>query len=134
MPVLEDTLHEMKDSKSVHHGRPVEEILESASKLTTFQTCFGCYRWLHLPFALSVSAEIFHRRLLQTFSDHPDVICIADDVVVHGKNREHDTHLKTSLRKCRDVGIRLNKKKLELARNKNTFVDHRMTTDELQAE
>ena len=32
---------------------------EESSHLTTFATPFGCFRWLRLPFGLSVSSEIF---------------------------------------------------------------------------
>ena len=32
---------------------------EESSHLTTFATPFGSFRWLRLPFGLSVSSEIF---------------------------------------------------------------------------
>ena len=58
---------------------------DTSSRLTTFQTCFGRFRWLRLPFGISMSSEIFQKRFLEAVDDLPGVICIADDVVIHGK-------------------------------------------------
>ena len=55
LPVLEDTLHEMRDSRFFSKADLSSEywhveLDEESSLLTTFQTCFGHYKWLRLPF------------------------------------------------------------------------------------
>ena len=47
------------------------------------------------PFGLAVSAEIFQRKLLQVFENLQGIICIADDIIIHGMNEEeHDENMK----------------------------------------
>ena len=89
LPILEDTVHELGQScvfskADLASGYWHVELDESSSMLTTFQTCFGRFRWLRLPFGLYVSSEIFQKRILNTFSDLCGVVCIADDIVIHG--------------------------------------------------
>ena len=70
LPVLEDTLHEMRDSRffskaDLSSGYWHVELDEESSLLTTFQTCFGRYKWLRLPFGTCASAEIFQKKILE---------------------------------------------------------------------
>ena len=47
-----------------------------------------------LPFGTSVSSEIFQKKLLEVFDGLAGVVCVADDVIIHGKTLEdHDEHL-----------------------------------------
>ena len=56
------------------------------SYLTTFQT----NRWLKL----SVSSEIFQKRLVEVFDELSGVICIADNVIIYGKTMtEHNNNI-----------------------------------------
>ena len=57
---------------------------EDSSKLTTFQTPFGRYKWKRLPFGLAVSSEIFQKRLQAALEGLDGVLCIADDILVYG--------------------------------------------------
>lgn len=64
------------------------------SMLTTFQTCFGRYCFCLLPFGLSISSEIFQQKLLEALTGLTNVVCIADDVIIHAKDTEqHDEYL-----------------------------------------
>ena len=59
--------------------------------MNAFITPFGRYKWLGLPFAFNVSSEIFQKRLCQALEGLPGVLCIADDIIIHGKDdQEHD--------------------------------------------
>lgn len=108
---------------------------EDSSQLTTFQTSFGRFRWRRLPFGLSVSSEIFQKKLLEAIEGLPGVECIADDVVIHGKDtEEHDRRLEAFLARCRDKGIKLNRDKLNLRTAETTFIGHRITDRGLQVD
>ena len=61
------------------------ELVQQSSMLTTFATPHGRFRWLRLPFGLSVSREIFQKHLHQELQGLPGVNCIADDVLIYGK-------------------------------------------------
>ena len=88
LPILEDTLHELSTSTvftkaDLAHGFWHVILDEPSSILTTFQTCFGRYRWLRLPFGTSISSEIFQKRLLQALDGLTGVVCVADDIIIH---------------------------------------------------
>ena len=55
-----------------------------SSLLTTFSTPFGSYHWCRLPFGLSVSSEIFQKRVNQALEGLSGVLDIADDILVYG--------------------------------------------------
>ena len=50
------------------------ELDEESSMLTTFATPYGRYRWLQLPFGLSVLSEIFQKHLHQELHGLPDCV------------------------------------------------------------
>ena len=76
------------------------------SLLTTFQTCSEKFRFCKLPFGLSVSSEIFQRKLLEALDGLTNVICIADDMIIYGKDTEqHDSYLQKFMQRCHDKEI-----------------------------
>ena len=140
MPVLEDVIHDLSKSKiftkaDLSSGFWHVQLDEESSRLTTFQTCYGRYRWLRLPFGTSVSSEIFQRKLAEALSGLPGVVSVADDVIIHGDTMEsHDAHNKAFLQQCRDQSIKLNEAKLELRSDNVTFMGHQITKDGLQTD
>ena len=133
MPTIDDILHDLRQSKvftkaDLSSGYWHIELDEYSSELTTSQTCFGRYKWLRLPFGLCVSAEIFLNRLSNLISDLEGVVCIADDIIIHGKNRkEHDIRINKFIRRCEKEGIALNKEKMGHKVPAVTFMGHKIT-------
>ena len=112
---------------------------EESSFLTTFNTHVGRYRWLRLPFGLNAAAEIFQRKLHQVFSDIEGVACIADDIIVIGNRDDveeatkvHDQRILILLKRCEDVGIKLNKAKMQLRKSSIKFLGHIVTSEGLK--
>ena len=140
LPILEDKLHELGQSRvfskaDLASGYWHVQMDQDSSLLTTFQTCHGRYRWCRLPFGTSVSAEIFQRKLLEALDGLPGTVCIADDVIIHGKDiSEHDHNLNIFLQRCSEKGIKLNQNKFELRMGEITFMGHRITKDGLQSD
>ncbi|CAB4008165.1 Hypothetical predicted protein, partial [Paramuricea clavata] len=90
------------------------ELDEESSKLTTFSTLYGRFRWLRLPFGLNVSSEIFQIRLNQELLGLEGVRCIAYDILVYGTNeKDHDQNFERLLERCKEKSIKLTKDKLE---------------------
>ena len=92
-----------------------------SSLLTTFSTPFGRYRWCRLPFGLSVSSEIFQKRVNQALEGLSGVLDIADDILVYGVGNneqeataDHNRNLEALLRRCRERNIALDRDKLKL--------------------
>jgi len=140
LPVLEDVLHELRDAAmfskaDLASGYWHVELDTESSLLTTFQTCYGRYRWLRLPFGTTVSSEVFQRRLLEALSGLAGVVCIADDIIIHGTDKQdHDKHLTAFLDRCMTAGIKLNRQKLEVGVDEVVFMGHRITKDGLQVD
>ena len=109
------------------------ELDEESSLLTTFATPYRRYRWLRLPFDLSVSSEIFQKHLHQELHGLPGVKCIADEVLIHGTNEaDHNSNLERFMSRCQKKGIKLNSQNIELKAKEVSFHGHLLTTEGLK--
>ena len=91
--------------------------------MTTFNTEFGRYRYTVLPFGATVAGDVFQHKLDECFGHISNVIVIADDIMIVGKqpnHKDHDQALTTLLETARQCNIRLNYEKLQ---NKQTEVE-----------
>ena len=69
-----------------------------------------------------ISSEVFQKDLLEALCCLPFVVCIADDIVMHGGDaHEHDEGLSMFFERCLKIGIKLNKDKLDVASPKRWF-------------
>ena len=67
---------------------------EESSLLTTFNSPFGRYHFLHLPFSLVCSQDIFQKKMDQLLKECSRCIRITNDITIHGcTEAEHDAHL-----------------------------------------
>ena len=144
MPVLDELLPELAQAKvfsmvDLRSGFWHCVLDEQSSLLTTFSTPYGRYRWLRLPFELSVSPEIFQKRINQAIERLEGVLNIADDILIYGvgeteeaANADHDRKLQALLERCRDWGIALNKDKLKLRVKRVKFMGHVLTANGLE--
>ena len=80
---------------------------EASSRLTTFQTPWGRYRWLRMPFGISPAPEVFQMKLHQNLEGLPGIFTIADDILTTGQGdtvqeaeEDHDRKFKY---KCEEV-------------------------------
>ena len=78
-----------------HKGYWHQELDESSSFLTTFNTEFGCYKYTVMPFRATVARDVFQHKLDQCFGHIPNVNIIADDIMVVGKMQNHGDHDQT---------------------------------------
>ena len=137
LPILEDVLHEIRDPKvfskaDFASGYWHVKLDEESSLLNTFHTCFGRYRYVRLPFGTNGSSEYFQMKLVEALQGLPGVVCIADDVVINGRNtEEHDRHLNLFLLRCREKIIKLNRAKLETKVESLTLMGHRISKNGL---
>lgn len=58
------------------------KLIENSSKLTTFNTPFGRYTFLRLPYGISSVPEIFHRCFQDIFLNIDGVQMYLDDVIM----------------------------------------------------
>ena len=144
LPVLEDILPELSKARvfstvDLKSGYWHCVLAPESSVLTTFATPYGRYRWIHLPFGLSASSEIFQKHLTHTLENLPGVLCIADDILICGTvetdeeaTAKHDRSLQDLLQRCKDRGIVLNPDKMKLRMSEVSFMGHLLTNKGLK--
>ena len=144
LPTIDDVLPQLANVKVFSKADLKEGFLQctldaESAKLTTFQTPWGRYRYLRLPFGLSPSPELFQKRLDQCLEGLPGVFVIADDILITGQGDthaeaciDHDRNMTSFLRRCRERNIKLNPDKLEYKCNEVQFIGHRLTKEGLR--
>ncbi|GFR91026.1 polyprotein [Elysia marginata] len=130
MPILDDVLPELQSSRlfsklDVREAFYHVKLDEKSADLTTMITPFGRYRWKRLPFGLSVSSEIFQRRLNEALEGLHGCINVADDMIIHGRSvEEHDRNMNELTARCNERKILLNEGKACLKRTEIDFLGH----------
>ncbi|XP_058444113.1 uncharacterized protein LOC131425874 [Malaya genurostris] len=112
---------------------------EASSKLTTFWTPFGRYRWIRLPFGVAPAPEIFQIKLQEVIQDLKGVECIADDLLVYGAGdtleqalMDHNICLEKLLCRLELNNVKLNIAKLKLCERSVKFYGHILTDEGLK--
>ena len=105
---------------------------------TAFWTPFGRYRYLRMPFGISLAPEEFECKLHETLDDLPGVVVLRDDVLVTGYGEtheeaviDHDTNLARLLQRARETNLKLNKSKINLRKSEVKFMRHVITDEGL---
>ena len=85
-----------------------------------------------MPFGATVVGDVFQRKLDQCFGHLKNVIVIADDIMVVGKqpnHRDHDTALTNLLNTARKCNVHLNYDKLQYKQTEVDFFGKMYMTD-----
>ena len=113
-PILQDIIHQLNGSDTftkldAKDGYWHIKLDEQSSYLTTFNTPWGRYRLLVMPFGLNVAQDIFQMKIDETYEDCAGVLGIADDINVHGKGEvQHDANAHDAMEATRRSNISLN--------------------------
>ena len=109
------------------------KLTEKSSMYMTFNTPFGRYRFLRLPFGIKSANDLFQQKMDECLENLPVVKTIVDDIVVYGKDQAtHDRNLDLLLTRCREKGIRLNPEKTEIGKQEISFFGHMLTATGLK--
>ncbi|GFS21366.1 Pol polyprotein [Elysia marginata] len=127
IPTLEEISHKFSGARyfsklDAQHGYWAIHLDESSSKLTTFNSPFGRYRFLRLPFGLNVSQDIFQMKMDQILERCPGTLGVSDDVCVFGRTEEeHDKNLLNLMEVSRAKGFIFNSTKCAIKQPKISF-------------
>ena len=106
---------------------------EESSFMTTFNTPYGRYRWLRMPFRIASAQEEWQRRMHE-IKGLRGVEVIADDFLVIGFGetqkdaiKDHDANLTKFLQRAREKELKLDREKTKLRLTEVTFVGHKLT-------
>ena len=114
MPSIEDVTARMPNVKvfskfDATSGYWQLKLTDESSLLTTFNTPFGRYKYVRLPFGINSAGEIWQRAMIEEFGDIEGVEIVVDDFLIWGENvAQHDERLEKFLNRVRQVGLKLN--------------------------
>ena len=82
----------------------------------------GCYQFLHMPFGLKMSQDVFQMQMDQITDRLPGVIAIHDDICVFGKDTaEHDNNLLQLMKTGQGHGLVFNSSKCAICKSQISF-------------
>ena len=113
-----------------------EAVKEFPCYYVTFNTPFGRFQWLRMPFGISSAPELWQRKMNEENEGLRGVEVIADDFLVCGFGEkiadavvDHDRNLTTFLEGCRKLSLTLNPQKVKLRLSELPFIGHLLTAD-----
>jgi hypothetical protein len=100
--------------------------LDTASRhITTFTTHKGLRRFKRLIFEVNAASEIFQNALEEILSGLQGCKNLSDDIIVYGKTQEdHDKNLHATLKRLKEMNVRLNKSKCKFSQAEISFYGH----------
>ncbi len=117
MPTVDEILTKLGGAKvfsklDASSGYWQIKVNDESSKLLTFNTPFGRYRFKRLPFGIHSAAEVFQKKISEIISEIDGAANDQDDIIVFGRDmEEHDKALNQVLDRVRESGLKLNKGK-----------------------
>lgn len=146
MPTIDDILPDLSDAKcfsvlDAKDGFWHVRLDYESSLMTTFNSPFGRFRWLRMPFGINTAPEEFQRRQHQALEGLPGVKSIHDDILVIGEGKtvaeaqeDHDRNFMRLMERCREKQLKLNKDKMKFRQSQVKFIGHTITAEGLKAD
>ena len=101
------------------------ELSKESALLTTFITPFGRFCFNRLPFGITSAPEHFQKRMSEILAGLEGVVCMVDDVLVHGRTQEeHDQRLAAAMERIAQAGVSLNAEKCDFSQSSVKFLGH----------
>lgn len=114
LPTLDEIVSKLSGAKvfstlDALNGFRQIKLDQESSKLCTFNTRNGRYKFLRLPYGISSAAEVFSKKFKDIFQDIDGCEPHVDDLIVWGKDKaEHDYRLNLVCRRAREQNIKFN--------------------------
>ncbi|XP_039890321.1 uncharacterized protein K02A2.6-like [Simochromis diagramma] len=106
---------------------------ESSTKYCTFNTPFGRYCFLRLPFGIISASEIFHRAMEHIIEGLEGVRVYVDDIIIWGSTmQEHNERLIRVFERVRKYGLKLNKSKCQFGVQEIVFLREKLSAQGVQ--
>ncbi|XP_053714551.1 uncharacterized protein K02A2.6-like [Synchiropus splendidus] len=105
---------------------------ENSTKYCTFNTSFGRYCFLRLPFGIIFASEIFHKAM---DIDGLNGVCVyVDDIIWGSTIQEHNERLILVFEQIQKYGLKLNKQKCQFGVNELVFLGDKLSAQGVQAD
>lgn len=130
IPTLEEISINLKDKKvftvlDFKEGYYQVELTEESSKLCSFSTPWGSYRFKRLPFGVNLAPEYFQKINQQNFGDIEGVVVYFDDLLISGTTKEqHDIVLNQVINRAKQLNVKFNKNKIQYQTSEVKYLGH----------
>ena len=137
---MDDTLAQLSGAKvfrklDANSGFWQIPLAKESQPLTTFLTPFGRYCFNKMPFGISSAPEHFQKRMSRILEGLEGVLCLMDDVLVFGRDKEeHRRRLMAVLKKIEAAGVTLNPNKCEFGKTQLKFLGHLIDENGIRAD
>ena len=111
-----------------NHGYWQVQLDEESQLLTTFNTQFGRYCFLRIPFSIKKCSRSDSVNSLEIYLVLRDI----DDIVWGRNMEEHDKRLQAVLKRCEHIHLTLNKEKCKFAATEVTYIGHKLVSMQTQ--
>lgn len=109
------------------------ELDEKSSRLTTFMTPFGRYKFNRVAYGLNCAPEMFQRKMIQIFGDLQGVLIYFDDIIIFAINEiEHDKILEKVIERARQNNIKFNPEKIQYKQKSVKFMGNTISSGEIR--
>lgn len=106
---------------------------KASADLCTFNTPFGKYKFLRLPFGIKSAPEVFQKFTTNIFGNIEGVQVVFDDLIISGTTeQEHDEIFKKVLDTAKRHNITFNKEKLQFKVKSVKFMGHIVSEEGLR--
>ena len=128
LPAVDQTLAQLAGARvfsklNANSGFWLIPLSPESIPLTTFITPYGRYCFHRLPFGITSAPEHFQRRMSEVLGDLEGVVCMMDDVIVHGRSQEeHNERLIKVLNRLQAEGLTLNQEKCKFSQSQVPFL------------
>ena len=129
LPAVEQTMAQLAGAKifsklDANSGFWQIPLTQESIPLTTFIIPFGRFCFHRLPFGITSAPEHFQRRMQEIVGDIEGVVCLIDDILIHGcAQEEHDERLLRVLCRLQKEGLTLNRDKCQFSQRQVPFLD-----------
>ena len=140
MPTAEEIFGEMKGAKfftKMDASNAYWQIVvdEESSKLLTFNTPFGRYKFKRLPFGIHSASEICQQQIGHILENIEGCANAQDDIIIWGKDRpELVERTKAVLTAVKKSGLKLNAAKCVYEVRDLQFLGHKISGDGIQVD
>ena len=123
LPTFDHIVPDLQNAKvfstfDARNGYWQVKLTERSSFLTTFNTPFGRYRWLRMPFGISSASEEYQRRMFEAVGDINGVKIFVDDILVFGQGKDYDEAVQDHDKKIHILFERLRQQNIKLNADK----------------
>ncbi|XP_018497154.1 uncharacterized protein LOC108865022, partial [Galendromus occidentalis] len=126
MPTLQDQLPHFKNARfftivDAKDGFYQMRLTPESQDLTTFWGPKGRYRYIRVPQGISSAPEEYQRRQMEAYEGL--------DGVMTKRPENHDKNVKALFERIRQVGLKLNKKKIQWKKQEVKYMGHLISRD-----